>query len=170
MALERKSELKPGKGLVRKTPLKAVGSQMRRTRIRSVSPREASKPKNPPRSRSAVPDKVRRALTKRSKGLCEAGTHLCVGVAREAQHRITQKGGGRKGEAKVHHDRLSNLLHCCVPCHRHITGEPALSYDAGWSCREGADTSAKPVWMRGVRVLLGDDGSVVPCEPQEAAA
>ncbi len=156
--------------MVRKTPLARGTVPLRRTRLRQVSPKRAAQPKKSSRSRSAVPDAVRRKLAKRSKGLCEAGTHLCVGVAREAQHRITQKGGGRHGEAKVYHDRLSNLLHCCTPCHRHITKEPFLSYEAGWSCKEGSATTDEPVLMRGVLVLLDDNGGVFPFEPLAVAA
>lgn len=148
--LERKTELLRGGGPKRKTPL------------RQVSAKRVARPKKTKRAQPAVPASVRKRLAARSKGVCEVGLHVCTGVATDPQHRITQKAGGRHGEAKVHHDRLSNLLHCCRPCHDHITGEPFESYQNGWSCKEGADTEAEPVVSHGVLVYLTDAGRVIP--------
>lgn len=168
--MKRRTPLQTFTPLVRKTPLPSGGKPLARTRLRSVSPKLAAQPKKQKRATPAVPPAVRKRLTKRSKGLCEIGLHVCTGTATDPQHRITQKNGGRRGAAKVHHDRLSNLLHACRPCHQHITGEPFESYQTGWSCKEGADTAAEPVLMRGVVVLLADDGRVIPFKMREAAA
>lgn len=123
------------------------------------------------RRQPAVPAGVLAMLAARSGGVCELALAVCGGRAIDPSHRITQKMGGRHGEAKSLHDRLSDLLHSCRPCHVLITREPAWAGSLGLVLREGADTAAEPVLTRhhARRVLLDDAGGWRPV-PAEVAS
>lgn len=117
------------------------------------------------RAHSAVPPNVRKRLEDRSGGLCEAQLIGCRYWAVDPHHRITQKAGGRHGQAKLTHDRLSNLLHLCRPCHQWATSRADLeAYEIGLCLREHQHPSEEPVVYRGELCLLADDGHVLNCE------
>lgn len=77
------------------------------------------KPKqDPPELREA-----KKAVRRRSRGVCEAGTEVCTGEAQAFHHRKMRSAGGS-------HDPV-NLLAVCGPCHTWIHGNPEASYDRG---------------------------------------
>ncbi|MEU7170371.1 hypothetical protein ABZ949_02620 [Micromonospora tulbaghiae] len=129
------------------------------------------KPAKPSRKRPAVPPAVRDALIERAGGWCEIQRPGCAGQGSDPSHRITQKSGGRHGEAKQRHDRLSNVLWACRRCHDFVTSEPAASKadGVGWALEEWQQPAECPVLYRGRLVLLADDGSVVAV-PQAVAS
>ncbi|MFJ8687378.1 HNH endonuclease [Micromonospora wenchangensis] len=114
------------------------------------------------RTRPAVPAHIRAALVERSGGWCEIARPGCTGQGSDPSHRITQKAGGRHGEAKVRHDRLSNVMWACRACHRFVTANPAASKaeHVGWALEEWQNPATCPALYRGRLVLLGDDGTV----------
>lgn len=142
-----------------------------RTPLRRYTPLRAKGEPRPARPVS-VPDAVRRLLVARSGGRCELELPGCWVEAVEAHHRISRKMGGRAGAGKRGHDRVSNLIHCCQPCHGWVTGRPAESYGAGWSLREGQDPAQVPVVfgadVASARLVFLDDLGGV--HPYEAAA
>lgn len=109
----------------------------------------------------AVPASVRAALRKRSGGCCEMRLAGCWGQATDPAHRIASGNGGRHGEAKVHHDRLSNVIYACRACHEWSEGHPAKSYELGLMVRDGGVPEVVPVLLLGhssIRVLLDNEG------------
>jgi len=107
----------------------------------------------PYRPGPAVPPNVKAALKARARGLCEVWLPGCWIRGTDASHRITTKAGGRHGEAKVEHDRLSDLTFACRPCHRWITSKPYDARSIGLALKEGDDPIAWPV-----QLLLHDEG------------
>lgn len=105
------------------------------------------------------------ALVERSQGWCEIQLPGCWGVATDPCHRIGTKAGGRQGEAATHHDRLSNVLHGCRPCHdwQTASGNRLPAEAKGFVLREHQDTLAEPVRYRGAWMLLDDEGGVTTC-------
>lgn len=113
------------------------------------------------RGRPAVRDETRDVLLSRSGGRCEMQLHGCWREGVDPHHRITQKSGGRRGAARVAHDRPSNLVLACRPCHQWVTCRPGEAYEVGLSLREGCDPSAEPVQLLVYDVLpvwLDDEG------------
>lgn len=108
----------------------------------------------------AVPVDTSAALTVRSGGVCELALPGCLGRATDPSHRITTKVGGRHGQAKVDHDRLSDVMDACRACHDWIGAHPQAAAAAGLVLREGDDPASSPVLYRGRRALLADDGLV----------
>jgi hypothetical protein len=161
----RRTRLKPGtKGLKTRTKLHASKPLERKTPLAQVSAKRlASGPPRPKLARPAVPPARRTTLAERSGGVCEIGLAGCVLVATQACHRITRKAGGRHGEAKERHDRLSDLLHGCWYCHALQTSPPKWldPYALGISLKEHQIPTQKPVLYRGVPVYLTDDGQVL---------
>jgi len=83
----------------------------------------------------------------------------------DPSHRITVKAGGRHRQARVKHDKLSNLLHLCRACHEWCTSRrDSEAYDAGLTLREHQHPATEPVMYRGELCLLTDDGRVINCE------
>lgn len=116
-------------------------------------------------SRPAVPGSVRRALAARSNGVCEARLNACHYYATDPHHRISVKAGGRHGPAKAEHNRLSNLLHLCRPCHQWCTSRADReAYDIGLCLREHQRPDMEPVLYRGELCLITDGGGVINCE------
>jgi len=134
------------------------------TFARAREPKDAPKPR---RRQPAVPAAVRAALKARSGGgWCEIGMTGCTRAGTDPSHRITVKNGGRKGAAKARHDRLSNLLWACRPCHDWVTAHPKASKaeQVGWALEEWQEPTQCPVLRRGELVYLADDGDVIPFE------
>jgi hypothetical protein len=158
--------------LKRHSTLKQGTTPLKRTRMRQVSEKRATKPKKAKRVEPAVPPPVKARLRKRSGGVCEAQLQGCLWYATDAAHRITRKIGGRHGEAKELHDRLSDLLDLCRMCHDWSGARPkeAGQGELGIVLKEHHDPLAEPVVYRGRLSFLTDDGSVIPFEEREVAA
>jgi hypothetical protein len=120
-------------------------SEIRRTPMRS-------------RHRPAVPPAVRRALAKRSGGECEMRLPGCWVRATDPCHRIGSQNGGRHGEAKVHHDRLSNLVHGCRACHSWCHDNPDQAEAMGLILRQHEVPEETPAVLRCELVYLDNDG------------
>lgn len=132
-------------------------SPLRRTPITRATKIKRSRPK------PAVPAEVRQLLVARSQGFCEARLHGCLGAGTDTHHRITQKAGGRKGEAAGRHNQLANCLDVCRVCHSWITDRPAEAYDLGLSLREWQVPVVEPVaYMDTGWVLLDNSGGLWP--------
>lgn len=107
---------------------------------------------------------------------------------REARAVVAARSGGtcevcrRAPATNWHHRRnrsqqgawcASNGLHVCgsgtTGCHGHISLNPAVAYERGWSVRSTADPSRMPVWLanRGW-CLLTADGGIAPIERKAA--
>lgn len=160
----RRSPLSPGTKplkatapLVRKTPLQprlvAVAGEL--ARVRGNRRR---------RHGPAVPADVRAVLLERSGGWCELQLHGCHGQGTDPAHRISVKGGGRKGDAEERHNEPSNVLWACRSCHDWCHARPAEAYELGLMLREWHDPLQEPVLRRGELVYLTDDGRVIPFE------
>lgn len=119
------------------------------------------------RPKPAVPAEVRDALIARAGGLCEIRRAGCRIQGTDPSHRITQKSGGRHGEAKVRHDRLSNVMWACRPCHDWVGNNPAAAKAeyVGWALEEWQAPAACPALYRGRLVLLSDDGLTTTYTP-----
>lgn len=133
---------------LRRTPL-ARGGALKRTRMRVYRPAVANA-------------EARNLVAARAEGKCEAGLFGCADWGTDVHHRITKKAGGRKGAAAVVHDRASNTLLLCRPCHGWVTDNPLSAYDLGLCLKEHHVTELEPLSYRGeFWAVLGDDGSVV---------
>jgi cytochrome c553 len=100
-------------------------------------------------------------IDERCGGWCEIQLgDFCWGLATEYSHRITQKAGGRHGEAKVRSDRTSNALKACHHCHHVITATPwkVDAHANGWVLEEWQEPTQVPVLYRGDLVYLDDAG------------
>jgi hypothetical protein len=99
----------------------------------------------------------------------------CLGEATDPCHRIGSGSGGRHGQAKVHHDRLSNLIHGCRLCHGWTHRRVAEAREIGLLLESGdvpEDIPAALLLHSPLPVFLGNDGSVseMPPEYPESAA
>lgn len=124
-----------------------------------------NQPKAKRRTTPAIPPRIRIALAFRSEGVCEMALLGCTVQATDPAHRVRQGMGGRKGAAKATHDVLSNLIHACRRCHSRTHAEPLFAYSLGLMLRDGSDPLTEPVWYRGLRRWLTDDGSVLTINP-----
>lgn len=166
----RRTPLKPGKPLERRTPLAQVSTK-KLAAAADLPPelrRKALKPSLKTTYRPAVPQEVRAEVTVRSGGWCEAQLVACLGRATEVHHRITQKAGGRKGAAKAKHDRLANTMHLCHICHAWVTQRPTEAGELGLALKEFQVPAQEPVLYRGEMVYLDDFGGVHPYEDVSA--
>jgi hypothetical protein len=167
--------------LARRTPLAAMSAKKRAKLdaagtqpFSTLSPAASQKPvmraAAPIKRRRytpAVPKETRDALITRSGGWCEIGRPGCLGQGTDPSHRITVKAGGRHGDAKALHNRLSNILWACRACHDWIGRHPAAAKTprVGWALEEWQAPAACPALYRGRLVLLDDDGAILPCPP-----
>ena len=123
------------------------------------------------RPKPAVPAAVRAALIERSGGWCEIARPGCTGAGVDPSHRITQKAGGRHGEAKQRHDRLSNVMWACRACHTWVGLNPAAAKaeQVGWALEEWQNPPDWPALHRGRLVFLDDLGAVTaaPVTPNQ---
>lgn len=144
--------MKPGKPLVRKTPMKRTTGPAR-------TPMKKARPK------PSVPTAVRKSLAERSQGDCEMYLPGCTGAATEVSHRIKRGTGGRHGTAEELSNRLSNLLHACRECHAWCHARPAEAYDLGLILREHQDPLTEPAnTCRYGPVWLDDQGGMWPAD------
>lgn len=80
--------------------------------------------------------KCRDLVYTRSNHVCE----MCGNTrATEVHHRKNRSQGGQWTPA--------NTLHLCTEHHRHVTVNPAVAYQQGWSVRSFADPASTPVWL-----------------------
>jgi hypothetical protein len=110
------------------------------------------------RPRPAVPTEVRSALAVRSGGRCEMALPGCWGRATDPCHRVGSQNGGRHGAAKVHHDRLSNLVHGCRACHSWCHDNTAQAEAMGLILRQCEVPEETPVILRCELVYLDNAG------------
>lgn len=104
----------------------------------------------------SIPAKIRQALRERAGGRCE----ICAEPANNAHHRRNKSQGGQ--------DRLANLMLLCgsgtTGCHGEVTEHPGWATLCGYTIQGTVDGDAPetvPVYIRGLRSLLEDDGTVV---------
>ena len=104
-----------------------------RTPLRQTSEKRKAEPKKArtPNAYEVEFRKMRPAIEKRSKGMCEAQTEKCVGAGKQVHHRKLRSQGGSNSEV--------NLLYVCFPCHEWIHAHPKTSYERGWLIRGSAD-------------------------------
>lgn len=167
--MKRGAPLKTTKPLVRKTPLRQVSDKKAAegdSRFSTLD-RKPTESRTAPMKRArwtpAVPKDVRAELIERSGGgFCEIQMAGCLGRGTDPSHRITTKSGGRHGEAKAEHDRLSDVLWACRACHDWIGDHPAASKAerVGWALEEWQNPTEFPVLYRGRLVFLDDVGGV----------
>ena len=153
--MNRGKPLKRRARLVARAPL-ARGAELKRGAAPTRRARMAAG-----RSAPAVPAPVRKALRERSGGFCEMRLEGGLGRATDPCHRIASGNGGRQGAAKVHHDRLSNVVHGCRACHDWCHDNIASAELLGLMLREGDVPEAIPVLLPGhssVPLLLDNAG------------
>lgn len=158
----RRTPLKPGKPLERRTPLAQVSAK-KLAAAADLPPelqRKATKSSLKSTYRPAVPQDVSAALNVRSGGWCELQLRGCLGRATDPCHRIGRGGGRKKGAAKTESDRLSNVLHGCRMCHAWTHARPAESYELGLMLRRGQNPAMEPVLYRNEVKYLDDFGGV----------
>ena len=105
-----------------------------------------------------MPPEVYRLVMDRSRGRCEAGLPgCCTGAPEEWHHRQRRQRGN---------DRVSNGAALCHACHDYITHtSPAAGCERGLIVHSHHPNPAEvPMCVRGVWVLLGEDGSTVRTE------
>lgn len=102
------------------------------------------------RSDTGPSRRVRRAVARRSGGVCE--WPRCWAVAVELHHRLNRKNGGRHGHAAELINQPEWLLHCCRMHHRLVTSPfgpvRKLVMDMGWLLLEGQDAAVVLVLTR----------------------
>lgn len=97
--------------------------------------------------------KCRAIVKERSMGGCE----ICIANPGEQMHHRRNRSQGGRWEPQ-------NIIHLCAHCHHHVTVNPKYSTQMGWTIQGTVDGNAPetvPVWIRGRRCLLEDDGTVV---------
>jgi hypothetical protein len=172
----KRTPLKPGKGLERKTSLSSRASLTSQTPMKPgngltrrppvPSPREPSErppvPRQEPRKAKAVTPEERRAkriVKARSGGFCEMG---CGMPAVDWSHRRSVAQGGQW--------RPSNGLHACRRCHAacEVTA-PLLADLGGWRIvHRDPDPATAPVYLQARKGMpagwyfLNDDGGWTP--------
>ena len=67
---------------------------------------------------------AKKAVRRRSRGICEVGSEVCTGEAQHFHHRKMRSAGGSHSER--------NGLDSCWACHDYLHANPELSYEHGW--------------------------------------
>lgn len=138
----RRTTLRPGGPLVRKTGLKRKTGLTRRA-IKASTP-----------SMSPAEKAAKDTVKARSGGVCEIQVPgRCTGRARDFSHRIREGQGGPWSP--------TNGLHACRACHEWTHRWPIAARVKRWALKT-TDRLDKPVLYRGAWALLGEDGSVTP--------
>lgn len=144
-----------GKGLRRRTALRPGGPLKRRAELKrkaglAARAVKARKPAMSPEERRA-----RKIMKRRSGGVCEiqVSAAVCTTWATDCCHRI------REGQCGPWCP--TNVLHGCRGCHEWTHRNPAASRVKRWALKT-FDSLTLPVEYRGVWVLLGEGGAVVP--------
>lgn len=102
--------------------------------------------------------KVRDMVLERSGGSCEC----CRGPfdLYSALHHRRPRGAGGSRDPLV--SSAANALALCGRCHAHAESHRDLARQQGLLVSQWADPAEVPVFLRGVLVVLGVDGSVIP--------
>lgn len=143
----------------RRTALRARQALARRSRLSRVTALGRDAQGRGERPRATLEERrARKLLRARSGGVCE----ICQREpATDAHHRVNRSQGGRW--------EITNLLHLCRREHQHVTVNPAVAYERGWSVRSTSDPASVPVFLAGRGwSLLRPDGSVAPVERRAA--
>lgn len=154
--------MKRGGPIARRTPMSPGGSVLRRGALlrQSEISRKAATPK--PVKRDPAEAKARTVVRARSEGRCE----VCGRApASNWHHRQNRSGGGRW-------DAANGLAVCgtgSTGCHGHITTNPRVAREQGWSVPSYADPARTQVWIarRGF-VLLNNVGDYITDEDTAA--
>ena len=99
-------------------------------RLAAEAEREAAtppqKPQSRPKPKQDPPELVaaKKAVRRRSRGICEVGSEVCTGEAQHFHHRKMRSAGGSHSER--------NGLDSCWACHDFIHANPETSYEHGW--------------------------------------
>lgn len=86
-----------------------------------------------------IPQTVSEAVTRRSRGLCEASTPACPDGPHKGSHRHHKLPRSLGGEHTP-----ENLLHVCTTAHTWIHEHPADSYEHGWLTHSWEPTNPLP--------------------------
>lgn len=111
-----------------------------------------------PAKRDPAEAEARAIVKARSLGLCEMdGTR----TATDMHHRVNRSQGGMWSP--------ENLLHLCHEHHMHITTNPRIAQEQGWSIPSHLDPARTPAWIarRGF-VLLNSVGDYITDEDTAA--
>lgn len=82
-----------------------------------------------------IPPKTRKAVERRSKGLCEIEHEDCTGVAVSMHHRKLRRHGDH---------RACNLIHLCQVMHGYIHDHTWVAYQEGWLVHSTDDPATIP--------------------------
>lgn len=106
-----------------------------------------------------MPQQVYMLVMDRARGRCEAGLKGCTGVPEEWHHRQRRQRNN---------DVVSNGAALCHACHHHITHEsPQAGRELGLIVHSHHPNPAEvPMCVRGVWVLLNEDGTTTRTEVQ----
>jgi hypothetical protein len=100
------------------------------------------------RQGAPIPQKIRDALERRSRGRCEAQFPGCTGVATDAHHRKLRAQGGLND--------LETLVHLCQWCHTGVIHRnTGWAYEHGWLVRRHDDPAFIPI-LPGSPVALSE--------------
>lgn len=150
----------PGRVMKRGSPMRRTGftPAQRATRL-TQTVMAKKRAKVTPEERAA-----RKLIAHRSENVCEVCRRT---PAVNVHHRRNRSQGGTWD--------LANLLHLCgsgtTGCHGHITVNPKVSLEQGWTVRSTRNPADVPVWLghRGF-CFLNTDGSITEVEEEEAAS
>ena len=108
---------------------------------------------------SAFSDVVKARVMARSGGMCEHCEVFCADTG-EYHHRRNRGSGGSR-DPRV--GQASNCAFLCPPCHRWVTANTLAAKELGlYVSKFGTPPAEVPVWRRGQRVLLDDEGGITP--------
>lgn len=98
---------------------------------------------------------VRDTITDRAYGSCER-----CGLAAPAYQIHHRRPRGMGGSSREDTNTAANALFTCVACHSEIEANRAAALMYGWLVRQGHDPADVPVMVRGVWVMLDDQGGI----------
>lgn len=102
------------------------------------------------RSDTGPSRRVRRAVARRSGGICE--WPRCWGAATDMHHRLNRKNGGRHGDMAELINQPEWLIHCCRMHHMVATSPVGQTRQVviamGWLLLEGQDAAVELVLTR----------------------
>ena len=101
--------------------------QLERIALAGTQPIQSGKKlQSRPKPKQDPPELVaaKKAVRRRSRGICEVGCEVCTGEAQHFHHRKMRSAGGSHSER--------NGLDTCWACHDFLHANPELSYEHGW--------------------------------------
>lgn len=135
---------------MRRSPLRPVSDKRRKMLAAHGITFIASTLMSLGRSDTGPSRRVRRAVARRSGGICEWPG--CWALATDMHHRLNRKNGGRHGETQELINQPEWLLHCCR-MHHNVATSPfgpmrKTVMDMGWLLLEGQDAAVALVLTR----------------------